>query len=90
MFAGHNESLELVNHLSQQIECLGVLFHAVSDHLCRCHHLLTKVAYIMSAMLNTAGQCLNSGPKLFHAALFGKLRRLMMLMVFWLPLLLVF
>lgn len=79
MFAGHDEPLELVNHLSQQVESLSVLFHAVCDHLRRCHHLLAQMPNVQSAMLNTAGHRLNGGPELFHAALFGELRRLRML-----------
>lgn len=87
MLTGHNEPLELVDHLRQQVERLGVLFHAVCDHLCRCLHLLAKMANILSAVLHAGGHCLNGGPELVHAALFGELWMQRMLMESWLPLL---
>lgn len=87
MFAGHNEPLELVDHLSQQVEGLGVVFHVVCDHLCPCHHLVAKTVDVLTAVLDAAGHCLDSGPELIHAALFGELNRMLMLMEFWLALL---
>ena len=87
MFAGHNEPLELVDHLSKQVERLGVLLHAVCDQLCHCNHLVSKVANILGAVLDAAGRRLHSGPELLHAALLGEGRRLRMLMEVWLEML---
>lgn len=84
MFAGRNEPLELVDHLSQQVERLGILFHTVSDHLCRRHHLLAKMTDVLSAMLNASGHRLDGGPEFLNAALFGELT---LLTEFWLLLL---
>lgn len=72
VFFGDNQSLELVNHLGKQVERLGIFLHAICDHLCSRHHLLAEVVYVMTAVLNTAGHRLNSGPQLFHAALLSE------------------
>lgn len=69
MFAGHDKPLELIDHVGQQVERLGVLLHAVCDHLVCCHNLLAQMANILSAMLD-------AGPELLHTVLFGKIRRM--------------
>ena len=71
MFAGHDKPLELVDHLGQQVERLGVLLHTVCDHLCCCHCLLAQMANVLSVMPNAARHSLNGGPKLLHTVLFG-------------------
>lgn len=75
MFAGHDQPLELVDHLGQQVERLGVLLHAVCDQFCRRHHLVAQVADVVRAVLDAAGHRLNRGPELLHAALLGELGR---------------
>lgn len=64
---------ELVHHLGQQVQRLGVLSHAVGDHLCRSHHLLAKMADVSSSVLGAGGHRLDGGPEFLHAALCGEL-----------------
>lgn len=73
--AGHYEALELLNHLGQQVERLGVLFNVIWDHLCRCHHLLSEIVNVLGAVLKSSSHCVNGGPELLHAGLFDELRR---------------
>lgn len=84
VFAGHDDPLELVDHLGQQVERLGVLLHTAGDHLRGGHHLLVKMADVLRAALNARGHRLDGGSEFLHAAPFGELP---LLTPFWLPLL---
>lgn len=70
---GHDDPLKLLHHLSEHIDCLGILLHAVRNHLRCSHHLLTKLADVLTAMLNGTDHSLNGGSELFHTALFVEL-----------------
>lgn len=78
MVSGHNDPLELIDHLGEKVEGLDVFFDAVRDNFCRRHHFLLQMAYVLATVLDIAGHGLNRGPELLHAAGFVELRRLMM------------
>lgn len=71
--AGHDQPLQLVHHLGEQVECLGVLFPALRDNLRRRHHLPAEMAHVLSAVLDAAGRRLHGAPELVDAPLFGEL-----------------
>lgn len=74
VFAGHDEPLELVDRLGQQVERLSVLLHTVRDPLRRRHHLPPEAADVLRVTFHAAGHRLQGGPELLHAALFGLVR----------------
>lgn len=82
---GHDDPLKLLHHLGEQIDGLGVLLHAVCNHLRCSHHLLTKLAYILTAVLYGTDHSLNGGSELLHTALFAELSSSLVTLRFLLP-----